>query len=101
MAETCEHQGMIQGGVEAESFGCEECIKRGDEWVHLRICMTCGRVGCCDSSKNRHARRHARTAHHPIIQSFEPGELWLYCFPDELMLPAAEKLYRPPVSFRA
>ena len=55
----------------------------GDEWVHLRLCMSCGHVGCCDDSKNRHARSHAGTGSHPIVRSFEPGERWLYCFIDD------------------
>ena len=63
--------------------GCEECLKVGDPWLHLRICLTCGKVGCCDSSPMRHARAHARTAGHPIVQSFEPGEDWRWCYVDE------------------
>ncbi len=55
----------------------------GDEWVHLRLCMSCGHVGCCDDSKNRHARAHAGMGSHPIVRSFEPGERWLYCFFDD------------------
>jgi ubiquitin-hydrolase Zn-finger-containing protein len=62
---------------------CEECIKTGDSWVHLRTCQTCGVTLCCDSSPNRHASRHARSSHHPVIASAEPGERWLYCFNDE------------------
>lgn len=64
--------------------GCEECLKTGDGWVHLRMCMTCGKVGCCDSSPNRHASRHAAEAAHPIIRSAEPGEDWSWCFVDEV-----------------
>jgi hypothetical protein len=65
---------------------CEDCIKTGDSWVHLRVCLTCGHVACCDSSPNRHATRHHQTTHHPIVQSIEPGEDWGWCYPDQLSL---------------
>ena len=64
--------------------GCEECMKTGDSWVHLRRCLECGHVGCCDSSKNKHATKHFLTTEHPVVQSFEPGEDWLWCYIDEL-----------------
>jgi len=64
--------------------GCEECLKIGSRWVHLRMCMTCGKIGCCDQSPNRHARRHATEAEHPIIRSAQPGEDWSWCFVDDL-----------------
>jgi uncharacterized UBP type Zn finger protein len=64
--------------------GCEECLKTGDRWVHLRMCMECGKIGCCDSSPNRHASRHAREASHPLIKSAEPGENWSWCYVDEI-----------------
>ena len=63
--------------------GCEECLRLGSAWVHLRLCLTCGHVGCCDSSKNRHATKHFAAAKHPIIKSFEPGEDWRWCYVDE------------------
>ena len=63
--------------------GCEECLRLGTSWVHLRLCLTCGHVGCCDSSPRRHARGHAYAIGHPIAQSFEPGEDWRWCFVDE------------------
>lgn len=66
--------------------GCEECLKSGDSWVHLRLCRTCGHVGCCDDSKNRHATRHFHATRHPIITSFEPGESWSWCFVDQVVL---------------
>ncbi|OLC52980.1 MAG: hypothetical protein AUH85_15350 [Chloroflexi bacterium 13_1_40CM_4_68_4] len=66
--------------------GCEECLKSGDEWVHLRLCLECGHVGCCDNSKNRHATKHYRTTSHPVIRSFEPGENWRYCYADDLFV---------------
>ena len=64
--------------------GCEECLKIGSRWVHLRMCMTCGKIGCCDASPNRHARRHASEDDHPIARSAEPGEDWSWCFIDEV-----------------
>lgn len=64
--------------------GCEECLKLGDSWVHLRLCLGCGHVGCCDDSKNTHATKHYRASKHPVIRSFEPGEHWRYCYPDDL-----------------
>ena len=59
--------------------GCEDCLKTGDTWVHLRLCVHCGHVGCCDSSKNRHATQHSRAEDHPVIKSLEPGEDWMWC----------------------
>jgi hypothetical protein len=64
--------------------GCEECLKIGGQWVHLRVCRTCGKVGCCDSSPNRHASAHAREGLHPIFSSIEPGENWSWCVVDEV-----------------
>ena len=80
--DTCEHFDQIRP-VEPRSDGCEECLRSGDSWVHLRLCMTCGHVGCCDDSKNKHASAHFRHTHHPIVRSFEPGENWGWCFVDE------------------
>jgi hypothetical protein len=68
----------------AEVPGCEECLKIGGRWVHLRVCRSCGKVGCCDSSPNRHASAHAREAEHPILSSIEPGEDWSWCTIDEV-----------------
>ena len=70
--------------VTPSSAGCADCLRTGDWWVHLRLCMRCGNVGCCDSSPGKHARKHARRAEHPIVQSFEPGEDWRWCFVDEV-----------------
>jgi monovalent cation:H+ antiporter-2, CPA2 family len=64
--------------------GCEECLKTGDSWVHLRLCENCGHVGCCDDSKNKHASAHFRSTSHPVIRSFEPGESWRYCYIDDV-----------------
>jgi uncharacterized UBP type Zn finger protein len=69
--------------------GCEECLKTGDPWLHLRICLECGKVGCCDDSPNRHATGHAREQGHPLIRSLEPGETWSWCFIDEVGLDIA------------
>jgi hypothetical protein len=66
--------------------GCEDCLRSGDGWVHLRICLTCGHVGCCDSSPNRHASRHAVAHGHPLIRSLEPGEDWSWCYVDQVGL---------------
>jgi len=66
--------------------GCEDCLREGSGWVHLRICLECGHVGCCDSSPQRHASRHAADSGHPIVRSIEPGEDWSWCYPDELGL---------------
>ena len=67
----------------ARTRGCEECLATGGTWVHLRQCLECGRVGCCDQSPNRHATGHFRALQHPVIRSFEPGETWRWCFIDE------------------
>ena len=79
---TCNHLNTIQvTGSDAQ--GCEDCLKTGDNWVHLRLCTQCGYVGCCDSSQNQHASKHYHATGHPIIRSFEPGEEWYWCFADE------------------
>jgi uncharacterized UBP type Zn finger protein len=83
--ETCVHLSQIRE-VTPSADGCEECLQIGDDWVHLRICRTCGHVGCCDQSKNKHATKHYHSTRHPIIQSFEPDEDWLYCYPDRLFM---------------
>jgi uncharacterized UBP type Zn finger protein len=82
--ELCSHLNSIRD-VRPRSRGCEECLAIGDSWVHLRLCMTCGHVGCCDSSKNKHARKHFHATHHPIMRSIEPGETWGWCYIDEVM----------------
>ena len=65
---------------------CPECVALGDRWVHLRVCQTCGHVGCCDSSKNKHATRHFHATDHAIVKSFEPGEDWAWCYADKTLL---------------
>ena len=81
--QTCEHVKQIQT-VTPNTKGCEECLKMGDRWVHLRVCLTCGHVGCCDSSKNKHATKHYHATGHPMVKSLEPGEVWGYCYADDI-----------------
>ena len=82
---TCTHLDQVQITELPESVdGCEDCLKAGDPWFHLRICLSCGHVGCCDSSPNKHASGHAKEAGHPIMRSIQPGEEWCWCFEDEL-----------------
>jgi uncharacterized UBP type Zn finger protein len=82
-AGACAHIAELKKVVPPERRECEECVKTGSRWVHLRTCQTCGGTRCCDSSPNKHASRHARTAGHPVIASAEPGERWLYCYVDD------------------
>ncbi|MGA7906284.1 MAG: UBP-type zinc finger domain-containing protein [Candidatus Sulfotelmatobacter sp.] len=82
----CAHIKQIRE-VTPSGKGCKECLEMGDTWVHLRLCLTCGHVGCCDSSKNKHATKHFHQTTHPIMQSFEPGENWRWCYVDEVFLP--------------
>ena len=84
MTAHCSHFSEIRD-VAPRTGGCEECEKAGDTWVHLRLCLTCGHVGCCDSSKNKHASRHFHATHHPVMRSLEPGETWGWCYVDERM----------------
>ena len=81
----CTHIEAVHQVKHAKRRECEECVKIGSEWVHLRTCQTCGGTRCCDSSPNRHASAHARASSHPVICSAEPGERWLYCYPDDAM----------------
>jgi uncharacterized UBP type Zn finger protein len=85
MRPTCTHLDQIQD-VEPNTRGCEECLKMGDTWVHLRLCLSCGHVGCCDDSKNHHATQHFHTSHHPLMRSLEPGEGWGWCYVDEVVI---------------
>ena len=82
MTSYCSH---VTGArdVAARTSGCEECLAMGDTWVHLRLCLGCGHVGCCDSSKNKHASKHFRATRQPVMRSLEPGESWGWCFVDE------------------
>jgi hypothetical protein len=81
--DTCKHIEEISRLKTAKAHVCEECMKIGASWVHLRTCQTCGSTRCCDSSPNKHASKHARASGHPVIASAEPGEQWLYCYPDD------------------
>ena len=85
MAATCEHLDQIRVMATEETV-CAECVAVGDTWVHLRLCLTCGKVGCCDSSKNRHATKHAGESGHPIVGSLEPSEAWQWCYVDECVV---------------
>lgn len=84
MATRCTHLDAIHD-VSPNTNGCEECLKLGDRWVHLRMCMTCGHVGCCDSSENKHATGHFHATQHPVMRSIEPGESWYWCYVDNVM----------------
>lgn len=84
MADDCKH--FHEFGPQAgNSRGCEACLQMGDTWVHLRVCLVCGIVGCCDDSKNKHATRHFHATGHPVIRSKEPGETWGWCYVDEVV----------------
>ncbi len=87
MNESCEHIAEAGDPAPKTPQGCEECLRSGDTWVHLRLCLSCGHVGCCDSSKNKHATRHFHSTHHPVIRSFQPGENWRWCYVDEVLVP--------------
>ena len=84
---TCDHVDQIKIVADRDSVqGCEDCLRIGGRWVHLRMCLSCGYVGCCDSSPNLHARQHFSETKHAIIQSVEPGEKWGWCYVDEVFL---------------
>lgn len=97
MPETCSHLDQIRY-PSPNSNGCEECLKMGDSWLHLRLCETCGHVGCCDGSKNRHATKHFRKTQHAIMRSIEPGEDWGWCYVNQVMI---EPFPRDKVTSRA
>lgn len=80
---SCAHLKAITTVKKAKRHECAECVKMGSRWVHLRTCQECGGTACCDDSPNRHASKHAKATGHPVISSAEPGERWLYCYPDE------------------
>src|SRR5438105_395396 len=82
---TCPHVKQIRP-VTPSSEGCEEYLAAGEQWVHLRLCLTCGHVGCCDSSKNKHATKHFHASGHPVMKSAEPGEDWGWCYLDQIQL---------------
>lgn len=80
---SCEHLAAIRA-VTPTADGCEDCLKTGDAWVHLRLCKSCGHVGCCDNSVTRHASNHYQASRHPVIESFEQGEVWGFCYVDDM-----------------
>lgn len=84
MEKNCTHLSQAQSVQPKTPQGCEECLQSGDTWVHLRMCLICGHIGCCDSSKNRHATMHFHNTGHPLIQSFEQGEKWGWCYIDSI-----------------
>jgi uncharacterized UBP type Zn finger protein len=79
----CSHLSMIRPVVPRTPQGCEKCLRIGSRWVHLRLCLTCGHVGCCDSSPGKHARQHAHVVGHPIVQAYLPPDDWRWCYVDE------------------
>jgi len=91
MTVRCKHIADLRHVEPKTPNGCEECLATGGRWVHLRLCLSCGHVGCCDDSPNRHATKHFRHTTHPVMRSFEPGEDWGWCFVDELFLEPAPR----------
>jgi uncharacterized UBP type Zn finger protein len=85
MSARCSHLSFVKT-AQPNTRGCEECLAIGDAWVHLRLCRACGHVGCCDSSKNKHATKHFNATRHPIMSSIEPGEDWSWCYIDQLAM---------------
>lgn len=84
MAPRCKHLKQVKF-TSTDKNGCEACLKMGDTWFHLRLCMICGQVGCCDDSKNKHATKHFHETKHPLIRSIEPGEAWVWCYADDMV----------------
>ena len=84
MTQLCPHLDQI-AITQTDTHVCEECIELGDRWVHLRMCLICGHVGCCDSSKNKHATMHFRQLGHPLMRSIEPGERWVWCYVEKVV----------------
>ena len=91
---TCPHILSLEP-VRPRTLGCEECLRLGTPWVHLRLCLSCGHVGCCDSSPGRHATKHFHKTNHPVVASFEPGERWAWCYIDqtEIVVPQNFEMY--------
>ena len=85
VSDDCSHLDMLRE-VTPSAMGCEDCMKSSGVWVHLRICLTCGHVGCCDESPNQHATKHYHASHHPLVQSFEPGQEWVWCYEDQILV---------------
>jgi uncharacterized UBP type Zn finger protein len=84
MTTNCTHLSEARV-LQTDKDYCEECVRSGQSWVHLRLCLTCGHVGCCDSSTNRHASKHRQETGHPLVRSIEPGERWVWCYEDKIV----------------
>lgn len=95
MADTCVHVADLAVDAPPGGPGCCQCTLAGSSWVHLRRCVECGHIGCCDSSPNRHATKHFHGTEHPLVQSYEPGEDWLWCYLDELVFEVAGRPTSP------
>jgi uncharacterized UBP type Zn finger protein len=93
----CTHLAEVQP-VSPKTRGCEECLQTGTRWVKLRMCLTCGHVGCCDSSPGKHATEHFNGTHHAVMRSAEPGEAWGWCYVDRTMLAPEDLALAPPAS---
>ena len=91
MSDACSHLDQVRAVAPRTPDGCEECLRSGSRWVHLRTCLTCGHVGCCDSSPNKHATKHWHRSGHPLVRSAEPGEDWAWCYADAAMLEPAPR----------
>jgi uncharacterized UBP type Zn finger protein len=91
MRNACTHLAEVRDVEPRTPNGCEECLRIGSGWVHLRLCLTCGHVGCCDQSPNKHATKHFHATRHPLMRSFEPEEDWGWCYVDELYVEPAPR----------
>jgi hypothetical protein len=97
-ATECTHLDTIEITELPEDVdGCEECLASGGQWCHLRICLACGHIGCCDSSPGRHATAHSRESGHPIVRSIQPGENWGWCYEDQLLMPVSRVKGEPRI----
>jgi hypothetical protein len=88
----CSHLDQLRPVKPTTPDGCEECLASGSPWVHLRLCLSCGHVGCCDSSPGKHATKHYHRFRHPMVRSYEPGEDWAWCYVDQVMLEPAPRV---------
>jgi uncharacterized UBP type Zn finger protein len=95
---SCEHLAQVHPVAARTPEGCEDCLKIGAQWVHLRLCLSCGHVGCCDDSPNRHATKHFHASGHPLITSWERGEEWVWCYVDRdvMQVPASLRGFLRP-----
>jgi len=91
MTKTCTHLDQVHDAAPVTPEGCQECLETGGQWVHLRLCLSCGHVGCCDNSRGKHATKHYHRQHHAVMRSFEPGEDWGWCYVDEVMFEPAPR----------